>query len=96
MVLHLTSGPKALVGARGTGPLSTVYLKSANDLINAVYDKSGSNYGDVVQRCLKCEFNITPKHKRLEFEKFRQLVFEGVVEPLEKNYLKYLLYRGNR
>jgi len=69
--------------------------ETANDQLNAVYQKSGSNYGDVVQRCLKCEFNITPKQKRLDFEKFRHLVYEGVVAPLEDNYKKYLLYRGD-
>ena len=69
--------------------------KTAHEQLNAVYQKSGSNYGDVVQRCLKCEFNITPKQKRLDFEKFRHLVYEGVVAPLEENYKKYLLYRGD-
>lgn len=69
--------------------------ETAHEQLNAVYQKSGSNYGDVVQRCLKCEFNITPKQKRLDFEKFRHLVYEGVVAPLEENYKKYLLYRGD-
>jgi hypothetical protein len=69
--------------------------ETANEQLNAVYQKSGSNYGDVVQRCLKCEFNITPKQKRLDFEKFRHPVYEGVVAPLEENYKKYLLYRGD-
>ncbi|KFY11502.1 hypothetical protein V492_04428 [Pseudogymnoascus sp. VKM F-4246] len=69
--------------------------ETAHKQLNAVYQKSGSNYGDVVQRCLKCEFNITPKQKRLGFEDFRHLVYEGVVAPLEENYKKYLLYRGD-
>ncbi|KAE9372484.1 hypothetical protein N431DRAFT_483268 [Stipitochalara longipes BDJ] len=69
--------------------------ETAHDQLNAVYQKSGSNYGDVVQRCLKCAFDITPKQKRLDFEKFRYLVYEGVVAPLEDNYKKYLLYRGD-
>lgn len=67
----------------------------AHGQLNAVYQKGGSNYGDVVQRCLKCEFNITPKEKKLNVEKFRLLVYEGVVAPLEDNYKKYLLYRGD-
>jgi hypothetical protein len=69
--------------------------ETAHEQLNAVYQKSGSNYGDVVQRCLKCAFDITPKQKRLDFEKFRYLVYEGVVAPLEDNYKKYLLYRGD-
>lgn len=63
--------------------------------LDAVFQKSGTNYGSVVQRCLKCEFGITPKQKRLGFENFRHLVYEGVVAPLEENYKKYLLYRGD-
>lgn len=69
--------------------------KTAHDQLNAVFQKSGSNYGSVVQRCLKCEFDITPKQKGLGFEKFRHLVYEGVVAPLEENYKIYLLYRGD-
>lgn len=69
--------------------------ETADQQLNAVYQKSGSNYGDVVQRCLKCAFDISPKQKRLDFEKFRYLVYEGVVAPLEDNYKKYLLYRGD-
>lgn len=85
--------PGEETGARKTTLLDD--FKTANEQLNAVYQKSGSNYGDVVQRCLKCEFNITPKQKRLDFEKFRHLVYEGVVAPLEDNYKKYLLYRGD-
>lgn len=69
--------------------------ETANEQLDAVYQRSGSNYGDVVQRCLKCEFSITPRQKSLDFETFRHLVYEGVVAPLEDNYKKYLLYRGN-
>ncbi|OBT70027.1 hypothetical protein VE03_00654 [Pseudogymnoascus sp. 23342-1-I1] len=69
--------------------------KTAHDQLNAVFQKSGSNYGNVVQRCLKCEFTIPPQQKRLSFENFRHLVYEGVVAPLEENYKKYLLYRGD-
>lgn len=69
--------------------------ETANQQLNDVYQRSGSNYGDVVQRCLKCEFNITPQDKRLNFEAFRLLVYEGVVAPLEDNYKKYLIYRGD-
>lgn len=81
-----------------TGSRKTTLLddyETAHEQLNSVYQKSGSNYGDVVQRCLKCEFTITPKQKELGFEKFRHLVHEGVVAPLEENYKKYLLYRGD-
>ncbi len=70
-------------------------FETANQLLDSVYLKSGSNYGDVVQRCLKCEFNIMPKEKQMGFERFRHLFYEGVVAPLEENYRKYLLYRGD-
>ncbi len=85
--------PGEETGARKTTLLDD-YV-TVHSQLNSVYQKSGSNYGDVVQRCLKCEFNITPKQKRLDFEKFRHLVYEGVVAPLEENYNKYLLYRGD-
>jgi len=69
--------------------------ETADKQLNAVYQKSGNNYGDVVQRCLKCAFDISPKQKRLDFEKFRYLVYEGVVAPLEDTYKKYQSYRGD-
>lgn len=94
---------KTLVEMRQHGPGEEIRpgktllddYEMAHEQLNAVYQKSGSNYGDVVQRCLKCEFNITPKQKRLDFEKFRRLVYEGVIAPLEENYKRYLLYRGD-
>jgi len=85
--------PSEETGARKTTILDD--YETAHEQLNSVYQKSGSNYGDVVQRCLKCEFNIMPKQKQLGFEKFRHLVYEGVVAPLEENYKKYLLYRGD-
>jgi hypothetical protein len=85
--------PGEETGARKTTILDD--YETAHEQLNSVYQKSGSNYGDVVQRCLKCEFNIMPKQKQLGFEKFRHLVYEGVVAPLEENYKKYMLYRGD-
>lgn len=70
------------------------YMTACKQL-DAVYQEGGKSYGDVVQRCLKCEFSIMPKQKGLAFEKFRHLVYEGVVAPLEEIYKKYLLYRGD-
>lgn len=69
--------------------------ETANKQLIAIYQKSGPNYGDVVQRCLRCEFNIIPEQKTLGHEAYRQLFYEGVVAPLEDNYQKYLLYRGD-
>ncbi|PVH68987.1 hypothetical protein DL98DRAFT_506266 [Cadophora sp. DSE1049] len=62
--------------------------------IDTVYDKGGPEYGYVVQRCLRCEFGVQDRKKRLDFDTFRSLVYSGVVAPLEEDYKKYSLYRG--
>jgi hypothetical protein len=62
--------------------------------IEAVYEKGGSEYGYVCQRCLRCEFGVQDSKKRLDLDTFRHLVYEGVVAPLEEDLKKYSLYRG--
>ncbi|KAI4209557.1 MAG: hypothetical protein L6R36_009532, partial [Xanthoria steineri] len=50
-----------------------------------VYDEQGTQYGYVVQRCLRCEFGFQDSMKRLEIEEFRAAVYEGVLVPLEED-----------
>jgi hypothetical protein len=64
--------------------------------INTVYMKGGSEYGYVVQRCLRCEFGVRDSMKRLDLDTFRSLVYEGVVAPLEEDYKKYSLSIGEK
>ena len=73
--------------------IADVY-QTAISHIDAVYSKGGTQYGYVVQRCLKCEFGVQDSQKQLDFDAFRGLVYEGVVAPLEEDLKKYSLYRG--
>ncbi len=69
--------------------------RTATSQIDAVYSKGGTQYGYVVQRCLKCEFGIQDSKKQLDLDAFRGLVYEGVVAPLEEDLKNYSLYRGS-
>ena len=61
----------------------------AISLIDRVYDEQGTQYGYVVQRCLRCEFSFQDSMKRLELEEFRAAVYEGVLVPLEEDLNRY-------
>lgn len=61
----------------------------ATSLIDRVYDEQGTQYGYVVQRCLRCEFSFQDSMKRLEIDAFRAAVYEGVLVPLEKDLYRY-------
>lgn len=71
-------------------PLSTAEIYSvATELVEAVYDEQGMQYGHVVQRCLKCEFGVQDSKKQLDIDAFRALVYEGVLAPLEDDLKRY-------
>lgn len=73
-------------------PLSTAETYSvATNLVEAVYDEQGTQYGHVVQRCLKCEFGLQDSKKQLDIDAFRALVYEGVLAPLEDDLKRYSL-----
>lgn len=63
----------------------------ATSLIDTVYDEQGTQYGYVVQRCLRCEFGFQDSKKRLEIDAFRAAVYEGVLAPLEEDLKRYSL-----
>ena len=63
----------------------------ATSLIDRVYDEQGTQYGYVVQRCLRCEFALQDSMKRLEIDAFRAAVYEGVLVPLEEDLNRYLV-----
>ena len=82
-------GPGALASEE---PLSTAETYSAaTNLVELVYDEQGTQYGHVVQRCLKCEFGIQDSKKQLDIEAFHALVYEGVLAPLEDILKRYSL-----
>ena len=63
----------------------------ATSLIDRVYDEQGTQYGYVVQRCLRCEFAFQDSMKRLEINAFRAAVYEGVLVPLKEDLNRYLV-----
>lgn len=54
---------------------------TATRLMSSVNDEAGRRYGDVVRRCIYCEFDKL--NTTLENDEFRQAVYDGVVAPLE-------------
>lgn len=66
----------------------------ATSLIDEVYSEQGTQYGYVVQRCLKCEFGIQSSGKQLDSDTFRALVYEGVLAPLEEDLRRYSILPG--
>lgn len=54
---------------------------AATRLMSSVNNEAGRRYGDVVRRCIYCEFDKL--NTTLENDEFRQAVYDGVVAPLE-------------
>ena len=59
-------------------------FNTASRLIDYVYNESGSRYGDVVRRCLKCPPDI--RDASLDNEEFQEAVFESIVTPLRQDF----------
>ena len=76
-----------------TGNLIDDYQTAVNK-IDAVFEKAGTNYGFVVQRCLRCQFELQDSKKQLDFDVFKRLVYEGVLAPLEKDLKQFSLHPG--
>lgn len=64
----------------------------ANNAISEVYREGGDQYGYVVQRCLRCEFQGQDCQKKLDNHRFRTFVYEGVLEHLKADYNQFSLY----
>ena len=58
-------------------------FRTATRLIPDIYNEAGERYGDVVRRCIRCDFDH--KSYDLDDEDFCQAVYEGVVGPLEED-----------
>ena len=63
----------------------------AIDAVSEVYMEGGDQYGYVVQRCLRCEFLGQDSRKKLDDNRFRRFVYEGVLEPLKDDYKHFSL-----
>ena len=59
-------------------------FNTASRLIDYVYNESGSRYGDVVRRCLKCPPDF--RDASLDNEEFQKAVFESIVTPLRQDF----------
>ena len=59
-------------------------FNTASRLIDYVYSESGSRYGDVVRRCLKCPPDV--RDASLDNEEFQEAVFESIVTPLRQDF----------
>lgn len=59
-------------------------FNTASRLIDNVYNESGSRYGDVVRRCLKCPPDV--RDASLDNEEFQEAVFESIVTPLRQDF----------
>ncbi|KAF2178169.1 hypothetical protein K469DRAFT_695706 [Zopfia rhizophila CBS 207.26] len=57
---------------------------TADRLVDELYSEAGGIYSDAVRRCIRCDFG---RHgSTLEDLSFLKAVYEGVVEPLQRNY----------
>lgn len=62
-------------------------FRTTSRLIDDVYDESGDQYGDVVQRCLHCPFNLQNlRNYDLDNEEFEGLVFHDIFTPLRQGF----------
>ena len=62
-------------------------FNTASRLVDYVYNESGSRYGDVVRRCLKCPPDV--RDASLDNEEFQEAVFESIVTPLRQDFVDF-------
>lgn len=58
--------------------------------LDRAFDEWGETFGQVVQRCLNPEFGLRPSETRMDFDKFRCRVYEGIIAPLEKDLKPFI------
>lgn len=68
-------------------PNSLTDYMTARRLVNEVYDEGGRRYGDAVRRCINCEFD--QRNASLDVEAFRLSFYQGVVQPLEDDWVDF-------
>ena len=59
-------------------------FNTASRLIDYVYNESGSRYGDVIRRCLKCPPDV--RDASLDNEEFQNAVYEYIFTPLRQDF----------
>ena len=61
-------------------------LNTAMRLIDAVYEESGTKWGDVVYKCLTYPFNLRdPRNLTVDNEEFQEAVYNDVLTPLRQD-----------
>jgi len=72
----------------------TANFNTATRLIDDVYNESGTRYGDVVQRCLTCPFNLQNlRDFGLDNEELQEAVFNHILTPLRQDLE---VFKGNQ
>lgn len=62
-------------------------VNTATRLIDDVYNESGTRYGDVVQRCLTCPFNLQDlRNFGFDNAEFQDAVFDHILTPLRQDF----------
>jgi hypothetical protein len=57
--------------------------------IDLAFEKWGETFGQVLQRCRNPEFGLRNSEKRMDYDKFRCHVYEGIVVPLEEDLKRF-------
>lgn len=60
---------------------------TADRIVDKIHWDAGSRYSDAVRRCIRCDFD--QRETSLENENFRQVVYDGVVSLLVKNFKQF-------
>jgi hypothetical protein len=74
-------------GPRNTGRPQIDLMAEFNTayrLVEDLYNEAGGKYGDVVRRCIRCDFDC--RANNLEDNHFQKEVYQGVVAQLKENY----------
>ena len=58
--------------------------RTANRMVDDLYDEAGGKYGDAVRRCIRCDFDR--RANSLDDIQFQRDVYHGVVSQLKENY----------
>ena len=62
-------------------------FNTAMRLVDAVYEESGTKWGDVIYKCLTCPFNLRdPRNLTIDNEEFQEAVYNDVLTPLRQDF----------
>ena len=79
--IDMLRSPQDPLDAEGNANSVTDFCTAKRLMEGAVYREGGTRYGDVVRRCIFCDFD--QRQTDMDNETFRQAVYDGVIAPLE-------------